>query len=75
MIRKLMLAYLCPPIAVYMLVKQNYELQHAYEALVQNTNYSAYLADIVNRGEVELTEFDQIVLVNEFGATMEESAE
>lgn len=75
MIRKLILAYLCPPIGVYMLAKQTSELQSAYEALAQNMNYSAYLADIVNRSEVELTEFDQIVLVNEFGATTEEGAE
>ena len=72
MIFKFILTSISPPIGAYLLIKQNRELRRA---LTANMNYSAYLADIVNRGEVELTEFDQIVLVNEFGATLEEGAE
>lgn len=72
MIFKFILTTISPPIGAILLIKQNLELRRM---LARNMTYSAYLADIVNRNEMELSEFDRIVLINEFGATLEEGAE
>jgi hypothetical protein len=72
MIFKFILTTISPPIGALLLIKENRDLRRI---LTANMTYSAYLADIVNRNEMELSEFDRIVLINEFGATLEEGAE